>query len=202
MSSCRSGPPRTAPRTESASTSIENSAPTSEVAVLPPATTEAPPTTESLPGVGQEAATPESQVPVVPAPTSDLEHARAMGVPGSATASVEFSGCWGRTDSTHWGYYNYLGTGTAVIERDGVVVQPGQICVNPNQASPYSTLLHELGHKWVWENGLWDRIISEYGTYQRGAECFAAIWGAGFRCGWMSHRTAAGDAHRVRVVAA
>jgi hypothetical protein len=24
---------------------------------------------------------------------------------------------------------------------------------------------------------LWDRIIAEYGSYQRGDECFGAIWG-------------------------
>ncbi len=33
-------------------------------------------------------------------------------------------------------------TGTAVIERDVVVVQPGQICVNPNRPWPCTNLLH------------------------------------------------------------
>jgi len=101
-----------------------------------------------------------------------------MGVPSAAAASVVFSGCWARSSRTHWGYYNYLGAGSVVVERDGAVVQPGQICLNPDQPSTISSLIHELGHKWFWENGLWDHVIANYGSYQRGAECFAAIWGA------------------------
>ena len=65
-----------------------------------------------------------------------------------------------------------------MVEPDGAVVQPGQICLNPFQPSTFSTLLHELGHKWFWENGLWERMNENYGDYQRGAECFAAVWGA------------------------
>lgn len=65
-----------------------------------------------------------------------------------------------------------------MVEPDGAFVQPGQICLNPDQPSTVSSLIHELGHKWFWENGLWDRVIANYGSYQRGAECFAAIWGA------------------------
>lgn len=113
-----------------------------------------------------------------PTPTSDLDRAIAAGVPSAASAVVAFSGCWGRTNSTHWGYYNFAGIGTTVIEPDGAVVQPGEVCLNPSQPSPYSSLLHELGHKFFWESGLWDRIIAEYGSYQRGAECFGTIWGA------------------------
>ena len=91
---------------------------------------------------------------------------------------VVASGCWGRTDRTHWGYYNYLGTGSTVVEPDGAVVEPGWICLNPSQPSTYSSLVHELGHRWFWENGLWDRVAADYGSYQRASECFAAVWGA------------------------
>lgn len=65
-----------------------------------------------------------------------------------------------------------------MVERDGAVVEPGQVCLNPSQPSSIASLIHELGHKWFWENGLWDRANSEYRDYQRVAECFAAIWGA------------------------
>jgi len=155
---------------EIASSSTTVAASTSTSTSTSPPTTTAPATTFSPP--------PPPPPLLPPAPTSDLELARAMGVPSAAAASVVFSGCWGRSSSTHWGYYNYLGAGSVVVERDGAVVQPGQICLNPDQPSTISSLIHELGHKWFWENGLWDRVIANYGSYQRGAECFAAIWGA------------------------
>lgn len=145
------------------------------ITTVAPASTSTTSTT-SPPETPTTTQVPHDQTP--PAPRSDLDRAIAAGVPSAANAVVVFSGCWGRTNSTHWGYYNYAGIGTAVIEPDGAVVQPGGVCLNPSQPSPYSSLLHELGHKYFWESGLWDRIMAEYGSYQRGAECFGAIWGA------------------------
>lgn len=153
--------------------------------VVSSTTTESSVTTVPAPtSVPSTSTTTTTTVPAAaPAPsrpqsTGDLARAQANGVPGSNGAVVVASGCWGRTDRTHWGYYNYLGTGSTVVEPDGAVVEPGWICLNPSQPSTYSSLVHELGHRWFWENGLWDRVAADYGSYQRASECFAAVWGA------------------------
>lgn len=148
----------------SSSSSSSTIAPTTSVYTSPPSTLPPLPTTPP---------------PTMPSVTyvKELAEAQARGVPGSEAALVVYSGCWGRTSDTHWGYYNYF-DGTTVVELDGAVIKPGWVCLNPFQASPYSSLVHELGHKFFFEQSLWARMIDEYGNYQRPAECFARIWGA------------------------
>lgn len=152
------------------STTTESSVTTVPAPTSVPSTTTTTTTTTTVPAPAPAPSRPQS--------TGDLARAQANGVPGSNGAVVVASGCWGRTDRTHWGYYNYLGTGSTVVEPDGAVVEPGWICLNPSQPSTYSSLVHELGHRWFWENGLWDRVAADYGSYQRASECFAAVWGA------------------------
>lgn len=166
-----------------AATSTTTRAPTTTAA---PSTTA--PTTTAPPAPPPTTVTPDLSSPSEPSAADALAVARARGVPDADHAQVVLSGCWGRTSSQHWGYYHWFDDPNPVVEPDGVVVDPGVICLNPSQRSPYSTLVHEMAHEWFWERSiagqltgdheLWYRTVAEYGDYQVVAECFAKIWGA------------------------
>ena len=106
-----------------------------------------------------------------------LLQAQQAGVPASAGAVVVLAGCFGDAGRSHWGYFNNGAFGGPVNE-GGVVVPLDAICLNPAQPDPYSSLLHELGHRYFWNNGLWGSTASAYGGRETAAECFAKIFGA------------------------
>jgi hypothetical protein len=109
---------------------------------------------------------------------SAFSRVQAAGVPASVGATIVVSVCTGGTGGAHWGYYNNGATGGTVPESDGAVVPLGAVCINPSQPDVYSTLAHELGHKYFWEHGLWDYTTEHYGGSETAAECFAKIYGA------------------------
>ena len=135
-------------------------------------------------------AVPSSTAPTVTVATSPTneaagpafgeERARAIaaGTPGAVGTSVIASSCNGDGGRPHWGYFNNGAAGGTVFEPDGAVVPLGAVCLNPAQPDPYSSLVHELGHKWFWENGTWDSSAATFGSTERAAECFARAFGA------------------------
>lgn len=108
----------------------------------------------------------------------ELSRAIGAGVPNALGAEVIPSSCHGDGSSPHWGYYNNGAAGGTVFEPDGAIVVVGAVCLNPSQPDPYSSLVHELGHKWFWEGGTWESTASTFGGTERAAECFARIFGA------------------------
>jgi hypothetical protein len=109
---------------------------------------------------------------------SALVRAQRSGVPNAEGNAVILSECAGGTSNAHWGYYNNGALGGSISEPDGVVVPLGAVCINPAQPDVYSSLLHELGHKYFWENGLWESTKVQFGGSERAAECFAKVFGA------------------------
>jgi hypothetical protein len=109
---------------------------------------------------------------------SAFVRARAAGVPNANENTVILSVCAGGTNVSHWGYYNNGANGGAVPEPDGAVVPLGGLCINPSQPDVYSTVLHELGHKYFWEHNLWVFTKAHFGGSERAAECFAKAFGA------------------------
>ena len=106
-----------------------------------------------------------------------LLQAQQAGVPASAGAVVVLAACFGDGGRPHWGYFNNGALGGPVDE-GGVIVPLDAICLNPAQPDPYSSLLHELGHRYFWNNGLWGSTASAYGGRETAAECFARVFGA------------------------
>jgi hypothetical protein len=107
-----------------------------------------------------------------------FERARRVGVPNAVGNTIVLSVCAGGTKMEHWGYFNNGANGGAVPEPDGAVVPLGALCINPAQPDVFSTVLHELGHKYFWDIGLWDYTRSHFGGSETAAECFAKIYGA------------------------
>ena len=178
--SARSAPTIPEPRTEvatvAASPDITDGAPppttvdnitVTTVTPVPPPT--APPVT-----VGS----PPGNVALRPAFGDERARAIAAGTPGAFDTSVIASSCNGDGGRPHWGYFNNGAAGGTVFEPDGAVVPLGAVCLNPAQPDPYSSLVHELGHKWFWDNGTWDESAATFGSTERAAECFARVFGA------------------------
>jgi hypothetical protein len=107
-----------------------------------------------------------------------FERARRVGVPNAPGDTVAMSVCTGGTGMEHWGYFNNGANGGAVPEPDGAVVPLGALCINPVQPDVFSTVLHELGHKYFWDQGLWEYARTHFGGSETAAECFAKIYGA------------------------
>ena len=147
-------------------TTLETST-TTTVTPVPPSTT--PPAT---------AASPPATVLAGSAFGDERARAIAAGTPGAVGTSVIASSCHGDGGRPHWGYFNNGAAGGTVFEPDGAVVPLGAVCLNPSQPDPYSSLVHELGHKWFWENGTWDSSAATFGSTERAAECFARVFGA------------------------
>jgi hypothetical protein len=120
--------------------------------------------------------------PTVVRPTESvsslLRKVQAIGVPSTSAPDVVFADCYGGTRNAHWGYFNNGAAGGPVSEPGGIVVPVGSICINPNQPSMLSSLIHEMGHKWFSETGRWAATAASYGTRETAAECFAKDWGA------------------------
>jgi hypothetical protein len=100
------------------------------------------------------------------------------GVPLAESAVIVASACYGDQGRSHWGYFNNGALGGAISERDGVIVPLDAICLNPNQPDAYSSLLHEMGHRYFWHRGVWDSVAAEMGGLEHATECFAKAYGA------------------------
>jgi hypothetical protein len=159
--------------------------PVPENAIGPTSTMSVPPPAEAT-GAQAPVAVPETATVEDPGAENSLSlgeadmlllQAQQAGVPASAGAVVVFAGCFGDTGRPHWGYFNNGAFGGPVDEA-GVIVPLGGICLNPSQPDPYSSLIHELGHRYFWDNGLWDKTAASYGSRETAAECFARIFGA------------------------
>jgi hypothetical protein len=154
----------------------------SVVTIAPTAPPAAPiPDLTPLAGADDRSVPINDRVGATPAKTvldSALVRARRSGVPNAEGNAVVLSECAGGTSNAHWGYYNNGALGGSISEPDGVIVPLGAVCINPAQPDVYSSLLHELGHKYFWEHGLWESTKSQFGGSERAAECFAKVFGA------------------------
>jgi hypothetical protein len=145
-----------------------------------PSTTSTVSTTTSPPVVTEPPPPPRPPPP----PSSEavlsvaMSRVRSRNVLGYEGVTVLLSECTGDTGASHWGFYNNGANGGAITEPGGVVIPVGALCVNPVQPDIYSTLVHELGHKYFWEHNLWEFTKARFGGSERAAECFAAVFGA------------------------
>jgi hypothetical protein len=138
---------------------------------------------EVLDPTTSESTTTSTTIPLVPLSPEvllfgSMNRAKEEHVLGADGAVVVLSSCTGGSGVSHWGYYNNGAEGGEVHEPDGVVVPVGALCVNPAQPDIYSNLLHNLGLKYLWENGLWDSTKATFGGVHNAAECFAKVYGA------------------------
>ena len=142
------------------------------------ATAETPNATTVTPGQGGDSSGAVGTESIGGAFGAELTRAAGAGVPGATDALVLASACRGDGGRSHWGYFNNGAAGGTVYEPDGAVVPVGAICLNPGQPDPYSSLIHELGHRWFWNSNLWITTATQFGSTERAAECFARVFGA------------------------
>lgn len=130
-------------------------------------------------GTSNLATTLENATPAQEFSAADaFARAERAGVPNAKGNTIVLGVCAGGTGMSHWGYYNNGANGGAVPEPDGTVVPLGALCINPAQPDVYSTILHELGHRYFWEHGLWAFTGKRFGGTEQAAECFAEVFGA------------------------
>jgi len=151
---------------------------TATAPTIEPTTTPMAPTTPST----SEPPTSSTVPPEPDLPQSTfaglVSRATDAGVPQAASAVVVASACFGDQGRSHWGYFNNGALGGAITERDGAIVPLDAICLNPSQPDAYSSLLHELGHRYMWHRGVWDSAAAEMGSLEHATECFAKAYGA------------------------
>lgn len=95
------------------------------------------------------------------------------------TPNIVLSDCTGSTGKSHWGYVVTDTPNGSHTEAGGVVVHNiTDICINPHQVDPYSSLRHEYGHFYWYTTGKEAWAAAMFGGYETSAECFAKIHGA------------------------
>jgi hypothetical protein len=152
---------------ETTTTTVPPETTTTAVPPAPPPTTAAPPAPPPPARVASSG--PAAQVRVEAIADSTGWDWRAAG--------VRFRLSYHPTECCHWGVY----------ERDTAIIWVGPTAFGDPNRLRY-VVLHELAHGWQYRQNRFAQFISDYSTWgfnsigpalEAGADCVAALWGAG-----------------------
>ncbi|HEV8628645.1 MAG TPA: hypothetical protein VG034_29800 [Acidimicrobiia bacterium] len=179
-------PPRVLMTREAAEPTTTTTVPPETTTTVPPETTtttvpSAPPPTTAPPPPAPKPPAPKPPAPVV-ATSGPVAQAQVEAIADSTgwnwrAAGVRFKMSYYPTDCCHWGVY----------EAATSIIWVGPTAFGDPNRLRY-VVLHELAHGWQYRQNRFAQFISDYATWgfntigpalEAGADCVAALWGAG-----------------------
>jgi hypothetical protein len=184
-------PPRVLMTREAAEPTTTTTVPPETTTTVPPETTTttvppAPPPTTAPPPPAPKPPAPKPPAPKPPAPvvatSGPVAQAQVEAIADSTgwnwrAAGVRFKMSYYPTDCCHWGVY----------EAATSIIWVGPTAFGDPNRLRY-VVLHELAHGWQYRQNRFAQFISDYATWgfntigpalEAGADCVAALWGAG-----------------------